>query len=69
VWHEKGRYERAIADFSQAIKIDPTLEAAYINRGWALHEKREFAGFAADPEHATRIDAALDDPDPARSAR
>jgi tetratricopeptide (TPR) repeat protein len=33
VWHEKGRYERAIADFTRAIKTDPTLAAAYINRG------------------------------------
>jgi tetratricopeptide (TPR) repeat protein len=35
VWHEKGRYERAIADFTRAIKIDPCL-----HQSWqALHDK------------------------------
>jgi tetratricopeptide (TPR) repeat protein len=32
----KGEYDRAIADFTEAIRLDPALSAAYILRGRAL---------------------------------
>jgi tetratricopeptide (TPR) repeat protein len=71
VWYEKGRYERAIADFTRAIKIDPILVAAYINRGRALHDKGDLAGYVADLEYATHIDAprSQGDSDLTRSAK
>src|SRR5215470_519960 len=48
VWYQKGRYDRAIADFDRAIKIDPNFAAAYINRGLILHRNREFNVAFAD---------------------
>jgi tetratricopeptide (TPR) repeat protein len=32
-WENKGDYERAIANYSKAIEIDPKLAEAYFGRG------------------------------------
>ncbi|HXE86825.1 MAG TPA: tetratricopeptide repeat protein, partial [Hyphomicrobiaceae bacterium] len=55
VWHKKGSHERAIADFTQAIKIDASLVDAYINRSIALRDKGDHTASAADLELANRI--------------
>src|SRR5215475_15617591 len=41
----KGDYDRAIADYAQAIKLNPKLVAAFVNRG-VVHEKK------GDHDHA-----------------
>jgi tetratricopeptide (TPR) repeat protein len=33
VWREKGRSDRAIADYDRAIELDPRLALAYASRG------------------------------------
>lgn len=32
-YHDKGQYDRAIADYTQAIKLSPNKAIAYTNRG------------------------------------
>ena len=34
--------DRAIADFTEAIELQPDFADAYYNRGIAYHEKREY---------------------------
>ena len=38
----KGQYKEAIADFTNFIKINPDYAAAYINRGVAYYEIKEY---------------------------
>ncbi len=42
VWHQKKELERAIADYSEAIRIDPKLAPAYYSRGIAWRQKKDF---------------------------
>jgi lipoprotein NlpI len=48
VWCQRGRHERAIADFKQTIKLDPNFAAAHINRGLILPSNGEFTVAFAD---------------------
>jgi tetratricopeptide (TPR) repeat protein len=57
---EDGRFrvseslDRAIADFSEAIKLDPTLPEAFAARASAWHKKREYQRAVADYDEAIR---------------
>ena len=33
--YDEGRYDQAIADYTAALKLDPKLTSAMVNRGWA----------------------------------
>ena len=35
----KGEYDKAIADYTEAIRLDPKYAKAYYNRGWAYGEQ------------------------------
>ena len=59
VWYQKRRYDRAIADFSRAIKIDPQFAAAYIDRGVILHRGGGCQGATARADSPIRIDASI----------
>src|SRR5258705_7464391 len=61
VWYQKGRHERAIADFNQAIKLDPSFAAAYLNRGLILHRNKEFNAAIAAVYPAIRVDPKIFD--------
>jgi tetratricopeptide (TPR) repeat protein len=53
----KGDYDWAIADFTQAIRLDPNYAKAYISRGGAYHNgKRDYDRAIADFETALRLD-------------
>jgi tetratricopeptide (TPR) repeat protein len=55
-WAMKGQYDRAIADYNEAIRIDPDFAFAYCNRGLARGNKREYDRAIADFEQAIRLD-------------
>ena len=38
----KRDYERALADYDQAIKLNPNYPAAYLNRGSIYYEKKDY---------------------------
>jgi tetratricopeptide (TPR) repeat protein len=49
-------YDRAIADYSEAIRLNPNYALAYKNRGNAWHFKRDYDRAVADYNQAIRID-------------
>ena len=67
VWKRKGDFDRAVADFSQAIELDPKSAMAYANRGDAWDEKgdreRALADLRAGDQSSIRTT-----PAPSRSA-
>ena len=56
IWKEKKEYDKAIADYNEAIRLDPTYAAAYNNRGNAWTEKKEYDKAIADYNEAIRLD-------------
>ena len=47
-YSDRGDYERAIADFNEAIRLDPKYAAAYFGRGRAYELKSDFANALSD---------------------
>jgi tetratricopeptide (TPR) repeat protein len=39
---DAGKYDEAIAEYNQAIEIDPNYVSAYINLGWAYYQKKQY---------------------------
>ena len=54
-----GRREEAIADYDEALRIDPQLAAAYYNRGNAKGVLGRYEEAIADYDEALRIDPQL----------
>ncbi len=50
------RNDKAIADYTDAIRLDPNLARAYTGRASAWYHKREFGKTIADSEEAVRLD-------------
>src|SRR5262249_30866125 len=48
IYKERKDYDRAIADYSEAIKLDPQFINALLNRGMAYDAKGDSDGSAAD---------------------
>ena len=44
----QGNYQGAIADFNQAIEINPQYANAYYNRGLAKHYSKDYQGAISD---------------------
>jgi len=55
-WRRKGQVDRAIADHTRAIKLDPKLSEAFYNRGNAYGEKGDNDRAIADYDQAIRLD-------------
>jgi len=55
-WNAKGEYDKAIADFDQAIGLDPKLALAYNGRGYAWNAKGENDKAIADFDQAIGLD-------------
>ena len=56
LWATKKGYEKAIADYNEAIGLDPKNALAYNNRGSAWRKKKEYDKAIADYNEATRLD-------------
>jgi tetratricopeptide (TPR) repeat protein len=54
-WRRKGQVDRAIADHTQAIKLDPNLSEAFYNRGNAYGDKGDTDRAIADYDQAIRL--------------
>jgi tetratricopeptide (TPR) repeat protein len=57
----KKDYDRAIADYTEAIRLDPTLAVTFSGRGSAYYEKHDYDRAVADQTEAIRIDPKLAD--------
>lgn len=55
----QGDFQGAIADYNQALRIDPNFAKAYNNRGLAKYYLKDYAGAIADFNQAIRIDPNL----------
>jgi tetratricopeptide (TPR) repeat protein len=56
-WRRKGDADRAIADYGEAIRINPGLMAAHVSRGLALEHKGEREQARADYEAVLALPA------------
>jgi len=55
-WFEKKEYDKAIADYDEAIKLDRKYVTAYNNRGYVWNVKRDFNKAIADYDEAIKWD-------------
>jgi lipoprotein NlpI len=55
-YRDKGELDRAIADFNEAVRLDPEFALAYNNRGLAYRDKGEFDRAIADFNEAIRLE-------------
>ena len=53
---EPGRYDKAIADYDEAIRLNPNDASAYYERGQAWHSKDDLDKAIADYDEAIRLD-------------
>jgi len=54
----RGDLDRAVADYSKALELDPTLSRALVARGNAHFRRRDMERAVADYQAALRIDPA-----------
>ena len=54
--HQEGRMEEAIAEYGEAIRLDPQLAMAYDNRGNAYAEMGQYRRAIQDYDEAIRLD-------------
>src|SRR5262245_13300531 len=55
-FYERDEFDRAIADYSEAIKLNPKYASAYVGRGSVWYAKKDFDKAIADYDEAIRID-------------
>jgi lipoprotein NlpI len=55
----KGDQDRAIADYDEAIRLNPSLAMAYSNRGLSYYDKREYDRAIADHSEVIRLNPNL----------
>ena len=55
-WESKGDYDKAVADYNEALRLNPDFAGAYNNRGVAYFYKEDYRHARADWEQALRLD-------------
>ncbi len=55
-WSDKKDYDKAIADYNEAIRLDPGYALAYNSRGNAWSAKKDYDKAIADHNEAIRLD-------------
>jgi len=53
--YKAGKYEQAVAEYTKAIELDPSLTSAYYNRGLAYLQMKEYDSALADFNKAIKI--------------
>jgi len=53
--YQHGFLEEAIADWTEAIRLDPNFATAYVNRGKAKSDLGEYQGAILDYDQAIRL--------------
>jgi tetratricopeptide (TPR) repeat protein len=51
----KREFNKAVADYTEAIRLDPNYDVAYQNRGRSYFAKRDYDRAIADYDQALRI--------------
>ena len=59
VYYNQGKYDKAVADCSEAIKIDPRYALAYQSRSRAYEKLGQLDQAKADYEMAVKLDPKL----------
>ena len=52
---EKKDYDRAIADYTEAVQLDPKITSAFVGRGYAHRAKGDLNGAIADYSEAIQL--------------
>src|ERR1051326_9390814 len=60
-YYHKGQYDKAIADLSDAIRLDPQLSDPFYWRGKSYNEKGQFQNAIPDFTEAIQLDPEHDD--------
>jgi tetratricopeptide (TPR) repeat protein len=53
------QYDRAVADYGEALKLDPNFVAAYVNRANAYVRTENYARALADYDEAAKLNGAV----------
>ena len=53
---DKDNYDRAIADYTEALRLNPNDTAALVNRGIAYRDKGQYDQAIEDHDRAIRLD-------------
>ena len=56
LWQIKGESDKALADYNEAIRLDPKLRLAYVERGNLWTARQDFDRAIADYTQAIRLD-------------
>ena len=57
--YNKGQYDEAISDYTEALKINPRYAETYVNRGTAYYSKGQFDQAISDCTEALKINPRL----------
>jgi tetratricopeptide (TPR) repeat protein len=55
-WRDKGDLDRAVADYSEAIRTDPQFATSYSGRASTLLRRKDYEGAIADYDEAMRLE-------------